>query len=194
MWLKVDAPSAATAVHSFLTDREEKASTPPAAPSRHDAGSSSGPAAEQAHEQGTWIYSHCPFGLQRSHPGHKSHPRCGPEPAAVPFLRLLCCVSGKGMKTPTSSTQQPAAGTTTPTKATGGNQWPSRMTEVRANPLSLGMKATCWRRDDAFSRVGSSPRAGTSPGLFPAHTPRLSVLVFPQSTVPRLHLDNACRN
>lgn len=111
----------------------------------------------RACEQGTWIYFHCPFGLQMSHLGHKSGPRCGPEPAAVPFLRLLCCISGKDMKTPKSSTQQPAVGMTTPTKATGGNQWPGRMTEVRANPVSLGMKATCWRRDEASFRVGSSP-------------------------------------
>lgn len=47
MWGKVDAPSPATVVHSFPTDREEKASKSPAAPSRYDAGSVSGCAAEQ---------------------------------------------------------------------------------------------------------------------------------------------------
>ena len=146
--------------------------------------------------QGTWLYFHHHFCLQRSHLGHESNPRCGPEPAAVPFLGLsmLCCVSGKDIKTPTGSIQQPAMGMTTLTKATSGSPWPGRMTEVQAYPLGLGMEATCRRRGDAFSRMSSSPRTCTSPGLSPARTPGLSVLFSLCSTTLSLHLGNVSRN
>lgn len=78
----------------------------------------------------------------KTHIQEISNPRCVPEAAAAPSLRL-CCVLGKGLKTPISSIQQPAMGTAMPTKATSGSRWPGRMTEVWASPLDLGMEATC---------------------------------------------------
>lgn len=132
-------------LHSFPIDGDGKGSKPPAAPSGRDAGPVPGPAAEQ----GTWAEDlplfPSPFLPPKILSKNESNPRCGPETAAVPFLRLskLCCVSGKDMKTPTGSIQQPAMGVIMPTKATSGSRWPGRMTEVWASPLGLGMEATC---------------------------------------------------
>lgn len=39
--------------------------------------------------QVTWLYFCHAFCLQRSHPGHESNPRYGPEPAEVSFLSLI---------------------------------------------------------------------------------------------------------
>lgn len=108
---------------------------------------------------------------------------------------MLCCVSGKDMKTLTGSIQQPAMGMITPTKATIGSQWPGRVTEVGDYPLGLQMKAACCRRGgNAFSRMGSSSRACTSPGLSSAHTTGSLVLFSPCSTALSLHLGNVSRN